>query len=243
MSAQYLVGTSGWTYDDWKGSYYPQDLAKSRWFDYYATQFSTVEVNATFYRAFADSTYQKWRTRPPAGFSYVLKVPRLITHQKYLLNSENEIHEFWRSVSLLEDKLGLVLLQVAPQTPYDPNLLRQTIMTFGEPGRVAVEFRSPEWMNVEIRALLMECGATFVSPDSPGQHPVDWVTSQTGYIRLHGRGRWYTYDYSPAELHEIAGLARHMSANGAKKVYIFFNNDYQAHAPKNALALMDILRS
>ena len=243
MTAEFFVGTSGWTYDHWKGNFYPEGLSKSHWFDYYAARFSTVEINATFYRTFGDQTYQKWRERVSSNFSYVLKVPRLITHRKFLADAGNEIRAFSRSATLLEDKLGLVLLQVAPQTAYDPDLLRRAILAFDEPPRVAVEFRRKDWLNDEIRALLADCGATFVSVDSPQQRPVDWVTAQTGYIRLHGRSRWYSHDYTAAELHEIADLARRMADQGATRIYIFFNNDFEGYAPQNALNLKDLLQS
>jgi uncharacterized protein YecE (DUF72 family) len=238
MTMQFLIGTSGWTYDHWKGSFYPADLAKSRWFDYYAAQYPAVEVNATFYRTFADQTYLKWRERAPAGFTYVLKAPRFITHRKYLADAGDEIRAFWRSASLLEDKLGLILLQVAPATPFDLERLRQALLAFGDPRRVAVEFRRKDWLNDQTVTLLRDCGAAFVSVDSPRVRPVDWVTSQVGYLRLHGRSHWYSHDYTPAELDEIAETARHMAANGAKMVYIFFNNDFEGYAPRNALALM-----
>jgi uncharacterized protein YecE (DUF72 family) len=238
MTAQYLVGTSGWTYDHWKESFYPAELAKSRWFDFYAAQFPAVEVNATFYRKFADLTYVKWRERAPAGFTYVLKVPKFITHRKYLADAGDEIRTFWRSASLLEDKLGLILLQVAPATPFDLERLRLALLAFGDPHRVAVEFRRKDWLNDQTLDLLRDCGATFVSVDSPRVSPVDWVTSQAGYLRLHGRSHWYSHDYTPAELDEIAETALRMAANGAKTVYIFFNNDFEGHAPRNALALM-----
>jgi len=242
MRAQFLVGTSGWTYDHWKGSFYPEDLSKSHWFDYYATQFPTVEVNATFYRRFKDQTYHMWRARAPDGFVYVLKVPRIITHRKYLVDAEDEIRTFWHSASLLEDKLGLVLLQVAPQTPYDLARLRQAILTFGDPRRVAVEFRRKDWLNEETMAMLADCEATFVSADSPRQRLTDRVTSQAGYIRLHGRKRWYSYDYTATELDEIAETARRMAKQGAKTVYVYFNNDFEGFAPKNARELMEHLR-
>jgi len=159
------------------------------------------------------------------------------------VDAGNEIRAFTRSAALLEDKLGLVLLQVAPQTAYDPELLRRAILAFGEPPRVAVEFRRKDWQNDEIRALLADCGATFVSVDSPQQRPVDWVTAQTSYIRLHGRSRWYSHDYTPAELHEIAEIAHRMVDQGATRIYIFFNNDFEGYAPKNALALKDYLEN
>ena len=81
-NVEFFVGTSGWIYAHWKELFYPEDLPKSRWFEHYAEQFSTVEVNATFYRTFKDQTYHKWRVRAPEKFKYVLKAPRLITHRK-----------------------------------------------------------------------------------------------------------------------------------------------------------------
>jgi uncharacterized protein YecE (DUF72 family) len=238
MTAQFFIGTSGWTYNHWKGSFYPEGLAKSRWFDHYAALFPAVEVNATFYRRFADQTYVNWCERAPAGFMYVLKAPKLITHRKYLAEVDDEIRAFWRSACLLEDKLGLVLLQVAPGTPFDLERLRRALLAFGEPRKVAVEFRRKEWLNDETLALLRECGTAFVSVDSPRMRPVDWVTSEVGYIRLHGRSHWYSHDYTSAELDEIAETARRMAANGVETVYIFFNNDFEGYAPKNALNLM-----
>ena len=83
-----LVGTSGWTYSHWKGCFYPENLPNTRWFEYYASKFPTVEINATFYRTFQDHVYLKWRKQAPEGFGYVLKAPRIITHRKYLLNTE-----------------------------------------------------------------------------------------------------------------------------------------------------------
>jgi uncharacterized protein YecE (DUF72 family) len=88
---RFLVGTSGWTYSDWQGNFYPKDWPKRRWFEYYAKKFATVEVNATFYRTFKDQTYHKWRDQAPSGFSYVLKAPRLITHRKHLKGAEEQI--------------------------------------------------------------------------------------------------------------------------------------------------------
>lgn len=116
----FYIGTSGWIYNHWKGRFYPQNLPQKRWFDYYAGKFSVVEVNATFYGTFKDQTYNNWRERAPQGFGYVLKAPRLITHRKYLLGVEEDIRTFYCSCSLLEDNFQLILLQVAPNTPYDP---------------------------------------------------------------------------------------------------------------------------
>jgi len=238
---RFWVGTSGWIYSHWKGTFYPADLAKSRWFDFYTSLFNTVEINATFYRRFKDQTYIKWRERAPQGFRYVFKVPRVITHLKYLSDVGEEIRAFWHSVSLVEDRLGLVLLQTAPGMPYEPARLKEALEQFGDPTRVAVEFRRKEWLNPEVVDLLRSIGAVFCTADSPRTKLNDWITSSAAYIRLHGRRQWYADNYRPDELREIADLARHMAAQGARDVYIFFNNDFEAYAPKNALALRELL--
>jgi uncharacterized protein YecE (DUF72 family) len=240
--ARYFIGTSGWTYGHWRGNFYPADLPKSRWFGHYITQFNAVEVNATFYRTFKDQVYHNWRARSPAGFRFVLKAPRTITHYKYLVDAAGEIQAFDRSAHLLEEKLGLILLQVAPGTPYDLGRLRDALQAFSDPSKVAVEFRHESWLSEETRRLLSEVGSAYCNADSPRKPLASWLTSGAGYLRLHGRKHWYASDYTPEELSEIAGMARQMVAGGADQVYIFFNNDFEGYAPKNALALLAMLK-
>ena len=108
------IGTSGWSYEHWKDRFYPAQLAKHRWFEFYAKQFDTVEVNATYYRMFKDSTYRKWREQAPEDFRYVLNVPLLISHRHKQHDVEGLITEFCRSARLLRNKLGLLLLQLPP---------------------------------------------------------------------------------------------------------------------------------
>ena len=238
----FFIGTSGWTYDHWKGRFYPQELPKKSWFDYYAGVFQSVEVNATFYRSFKDQTYQNWRERAPQGFGYVLKAPQLITHRKYLLDVDEDIRTFYQSCTLLMDKFEMILLQVAPNMPYDLQRLQKALSAFPDPARVAVEFRRPEWLNPDTIGLLRATGAAICNVDSPQQRITDNLTSDRAYLRLHGRNRWYAYNYSDAELSEIADLARNLVTKGARRVYIFFNNDYEGYAPANALALQAMLK-
>lgn len=239
--SKYYIGTSGWVYPHWKGLFYPSELPQSRWFEYYTTQFSSVEINATFYRTFKEQTYLKWRDKAPEGFRYVLKAPRLITHRKYLEEVEDDIARFWASASLLGERLGLILLQIAPGTPYDLERLRRALGAFPEPDKVAVEFRRKEWFSEEILSLLRDLGVTFCHADSPRTQLRNWLTSDIGYLRLHGRKRWYAYRYSEEELRQIANLAQEMVAEGAHTVYIFFNNDFEGYAPQNALTLKSLL--
>ena len=237
----FYIGTSGWTYDHWKGRFYPSELPKKSWFDYYAVKFSAVEVNATFYRGFKDQTYQKWCERAPQGFGYVLKAPQLITHRKYLLDVEEDIHAFYHSCSLLGEKFEMILLQVAPNMPYDPTRLRTALSAFPDPSRVAVEFRRADWLNPDTLSLLKDLGVTICNVDSPQQRLTASLTSNRAYLRLHGRDRWYASNYSQRELGEIAELAHGLARNGASRVYIFFNNDFEGYAPANALTLQDML--
>jgi uncharacterized protein YecE (DUF72 family) len=237
----FFIGTSGWTYDHWKDRFYPHELAKSRWFDYYASQFSSVEINATFYRTFKDQTYDKWRERAPDGFGYVLKAPRLITHRKYLVDVEEDIRRFYQSCELLQDKFEMILLQVAPNMTYDLDRLHRALAAFPDPSRVAVEFRRPEWLTPQTESLLCDLGAAFCNVDSPGQRLTSYLTSPRAYLRMHGRKHWYSHNYSPEELHEIADLALRLAHRGAQRVYIFFNNDFEGYAPANARDIKNLL--
>jgi uncharacterized protein YecE (DUF72 family) len=216
-------------------------LAKSRWFTFYAGRFNSVEINATFYRTFQDQTYQKWKERAPQGFGYVIKAPKTITHHKMLKDVESDIQAFCRSASLLGETFGMILLQTAPNLPYDPGLLQSALSAFSDPTRVAVEFRNKRWFNSEIESLLCSAGAAFCNVDSPRQKLTEFLTSERAYLRLHGRNNWYSSSYSFDELCSIADLALRMKGRGARKVYIFFNNDFGGYAPANALSLQPLL--
>ena len=135
----------------------------------------------------------------------------------------------------------MLLLQIAPDMPYDLALLKSALTAFEDPCQVAVEFRAEYWRSEAVRSLLEELGTVYVSVDSPTTRLSEWVTGQAAYIRLHGRSGWYDSNYSLDELNEIAALARLMAERGAEKVYIFFNNDVGGYAPHNALALAEIL--
>ncbi|MCX7788039.1 MAG: DUF72 domain-containing protein [Spirochaetes bacterium] len=235
------IGTSGWTYPDWKGSFYPANLPLAHRFQYYSEQFNTVEINATFYRRFPASTFLKWRKQAPSSFRYVLKAPRIITHRKHLVEVEKDIEEFVTLAALMEDTLGLILLQLAPSTPYDLSLLRGVLEAFPDPSSVAVEFRHSCWLTEETKQMLIELGTVFCESDSPRSRPLGWITSPVAYLRLHGRSKWYSHRYSHEELHEICSWVQRAVASGARDIYIFFNNDFHAYAPQNAQELKELL--
>lgn len=237
----FFIGTSGWNYPDWRGNFYPKDLPQSRWLEYYTTHFKALEINATFYRTFKDQTYQNWSVRAPSGFRFVLKALRSITHVKHLLDTADEIQAFDRSAHLLAEKLGLILLQVAPGTPYDPERLKNALSAFSHPSKIAVEFRHQAWLTEEVYRLLQDFGAVWVNSEYPGHPLSDRLVSEIGYLRLHGRTRWYDHDYTVEELEGIAETAERMVKYGAKAVYLFFNNTTGGHAARNALQLQEKL--
>ncbi len=239
----YFIGTSGWTYDHWKGSFYPPGLTKNRWFDHYAGFFNAVEINATFYRSFGDQTYVKWKARAPQGFGYVIKTPKVISHLKMLRDVDGDIQAFEHSVRLLGDTFQMILLQVPPNLPYDPGRLKSALQAFRDPSHVAVEFRNGRWYNPQIEGLLASTETTFCNVDSPGQALTEILTSSRAYIRLHGREKWYASDYSPEILSEIADRARRLVDREAKQVFIFFNNDFGGFAPINAMTLQGLLNA
>jgi uncharacterized protein YecE (DUF72 family) len=240
--AVYFVGTSGWNYPDWRECFYPPDLPQKRWLEYYATRFRAVEINATFYRTFKDQTFRNWVARTPDPFRFVLKAPRHITHVKHLQDCVEEIRAFDRSAHLLAEKLGLILLQIAPDTPADLARLSSALSAFSQPTKVAIELRRHKRWAEDVVALLKDFGAAWVNADAPGNPLEDRITSEVGYLRLHGRRRWYDDLYTPEELEQIAVMAQQMAERGAKEIYIFFNNTVSGHAAHNALELQAQLR-
>lgn len=240
-SCKFRIGTSGWSYDDWQSKFYPENCSKRKWLEYYANKFNTVEINATFYRRFKDIVYQNWHDRVPNNFRYVLKIPRFITHRKFLLDTEDDVKTFWESTQILNKKLGLLLMQLSPHTPYDLQRLEKALTHFPDPKKLAVEFRHSKWFTDDTFKLLKKYRTVFCTADSPSTSLENIVTSDLGYIRLHGRTKWFDYNYSHQQLKGIAELAKNMQKKGAKQVYIFFNNDVNAYSVKNALTLKKML--
>ena len=241
LKTTYFIGTSGWVYKDWKGVFYPDSLSQQKWFGYYAQHFRSVEINATFYRFFKDSTYQKWYKRAPDDFKYVLKVPRLISHYKKLQDADDIIKSFEQSAMLLKEKLGNLLLQIPSNMPYEPERLDKALKTFQHPELISVEIRKKEWLTDEFLDILHKNKSSYCNPDEPGWKLDHNLTSQTGYLRLHGRNDWYNHEYDATEMDEIRDCAFSLSEQGARQVFIFFDNTAYGYALKNAMELINIM--
>lgn len=236
------VGTSGWSYPEWNKKFYPAQLPKKDWFHFYIQHFNTVELNATFYRSFQPATYRKWYRDAPDNFLYAIKGSRYITHRKYLKDVKKSVQLCEHSAHSLKEKLGVILLQMPRNLPYDLDRLETALKVFRHPDQVAVEFRHKKWITLETKQLLEKLGVIFCDVDSPELSLQNWVTADTGYIRLHGSRTWYRSNYSKEKLNNIAFQAKKMLKKGAKQVFVFFNNDFNANAVKNALTLKEILR-
>ncbi|MFE8071157.1 DUF72 domain-containing protein [Marinobacteraceae bacterium S3BR75-40.1] len=232
---RYIVGTSGWNYRHWRGSFYPQKLAQRKWLEYYAEHFPAVEMNATFYRLFPDSTYDKWHEQAPEGFEYVLKMPRRISHRKHLDEGLEVLETFLNSAAHLKEKLGPLLLQIGPHTEADPHALDRLLTVAAREHPIAVEFRDAQaWIHNETLAVLGSHDAAIVDADSPKDSFHGHVTASFAYLRMHGVKDWFAHDYTEKELDAVVDhIHQHMTGK-VKTVYVFFNNDYEGSAPRNA---------
>lgn len=244
------IGTSGWSYREWKMHFYPADCPQKRWFDYYGIVFKTVELNATFYRRFPEKTYLKWRDRAPPGFLYALKVPRRVSHRRELMEGLPAFRDFCEQAQSLEHHLGPLLLQLGPSIRFDPQSLGRLLDLAPAGLRLAVEWRDPVWDSPETYEVLASSGVAVAKVDSPDQafrpcpspSKAD-LRTQLEYVRLHGRSHWYRHCYSDGELGEIAHWARVQLQGDRKDIFIFFNNTDAGWAPANARRLQQLVEA
>jgi uncharacterized protein YecE (DUF72 family) len=234
----YYLGCSGWHYKDWKNSFY-KGVPKKDWFDYYAKKFNTVEINSSFYRFPKPKTGKKWYDEAPSGFTYSIKANRIITHYKKFNETKRLIDDFYKAVSETKEKLGCVLFQLHPNLHYDEELLDEIIRQLDKRRKNVIEFRHESWWNKKVYKKMEQNNLIFCIVSSP-ELPKDFVkTNEDIYIRFHGEGEnWYHYDYSDNELKKFA---EKIKKSGAKNVWAYFNNDYNAHAPNNCLRLRGML--
>jgi uncharacterized protein YecE (DUF72 family) len=237
-----LVGTSGWQYRDWRGSFYPEKLPASRWLEHYAATFPTVENNGTFYRLPAPETFADWRSRTPDGFLMAIKASRYLTHIRRLRDPAEPVSRLMAAADRLGDRLGPVLLQLPPNLRADPAALDDCLGQFQLHDharaagrlRVCVEFRHPSWWTDEIRQLLQARNAALCWADRLGRPQGElWRTADWGYLRLHEGAAepWPRYGRQALR----SWLRRIADCWPAQAdVFAYFNNDQNAAAPADA---------
>ena len=234
------VGCSGWFYWHWRECFYPQRAPTSRWFEFYAGKFKTVELNAPFYSWPTVGTVETWRRQPGRRrFTYAVKVNELITHQKRMAGVKTLVRDFCFIADLLGPRLGCFLFQLPPSFHYSAAALKRVLSSLDHSRPNVVEFRHRSWWNERVFAAFRETGTVFCSCSGP-RLPDELVkTADDVYVRFHGTKQWYRHDYSKEELAVWAGRIR---ASGARRVWAYFNNDRDGYAITNARELLRQLK-
>ena len=234
------IGCSGWFYWHLKGVFYPTQMPTKEWFSFYAEHFSTVELNAPFYSWPTLAGVEAWRRQAgDRDMIYTVKVSELITHIKKFEGTETLVQDFSFIADLLGQRMGCFLFQLPPSVHYTPELLQTILRQLDPTRRNVVEFRHESWWNEEVFAAFRDTGAIFCSCSGPRLPDQLIKTAGDVYIRFHGVERWYRHDYTHEELLVWAHRIRDA---GAKRIWIYFNNDFDGYAVKNAAMLNEILR-
>jgi uncharacterized protein YecE (DUF72 family) len=227
------VGTSGWQYRDWRGSFYPAKLAQSRWLEQYAAVFATVEVNNTFYRLPERSTFEEWAARTPDDFCFAMKASRYLTHIKRLGDPAEPVARMLDHAGGLGRKLGPVLLQLPPNLRADPDRLAATLARFPKSVLVAFEPRHESWFTDKVYELLGQNNAALCLTDRARERGPVVRTADWYFLRFHeGRARPHPCYGDKALASWIERLAEQWSATADG--FVFFNNDHRACAVRDA---------
>jgi uncharacterized protein YecE (DUF72 family) len=227
-----LVGTSGFSYPAWKGTFYPAAITAPRMLSWYAARLAAVEVNNTFYRMPQPRTLAHWRGEVPPGFMFALKAPQRITHLKRLHDVEDAVATFFRAGAELGPGLGPALFQLPPQMKKDVARLREFLAGLPAGVRAAFEFRDASWFDDEVLTALADHRAALVVNQSEELDPPLAPTAPFGYLRLRRRA------YSPDELR---AWADRIGAQPWQEAFVFFKHEDEARGPKYALALAGIV--
>jgi uncharacterized protein YecE (DUF72 family) len=235
------VGCSGWNYRSWRGTFYPQGLPARRWLESYAERFDTVEVNTTFYRLISRAAVEGWVQQTPASFVFAVKASRYLTHVRRLMEIDDGVARFYERIEPLiaARRLGPVLWQLPENFHRDDARLAGALRAL-PPGRHAFEFRHPSWFAQDVYALLRDHGAALVIGDHP-ERPFQTfeITADFSFVRFHYGHRGRRGNYSQRELGEWARRLEEIRRR--VELFAYFNNDWEAFAPRNAAALQELL--
>ncbi|MBI3975199.1 MAG: DUF72 domain-containing protein [Armatimonadetes bacterium] len=233
MAARLYAGTSGFSYPEWRGNFYPKDLPQEEMLRYYSRIFPSVELNNTFYRFPRTAQVQQWRKATPRGFRFSVKAHRLITHIRRLRNAEEVLRVQLERVADLRDRAGPLLFQLPPSLQADLPLLRDFLYLL-PPRRRAVEFRHASWYDDAVYALLEEHHTALTIMESDEDEPVLQFVGPFVYLRLHRSS------YSPATLRAWIARIREQLAR-QKDVYAYFTHEEGAPAPDYARRLRTLV--
>src|SRR5262245_45335192 len=229
----FFVGTSGYSYPEWNGSFYPAKLPAKEMLGFYAARFRTVEINNTFYRPPRASLLEAWAAQVPADFRFVLKAPQQITHVGRLAGADELVSSLVETASTLKERLGPLLFQLPPNFKKDVPRLRAFLALLKPGCRAAMEFRHASWFDDEVFALLRDHRTALCVADAADDLEIPFVaTADWGYLRLRRP------DYDDAAL--MAWAAR-MKAQPWRDCFVFFKHEDAGKGPQMASRLLDVL--
>lgn len=222
------AGTSGFSFKEWKGPFYPEKLPDSRMLAYYASRLPTVEINNTFYRMPRQSVLEGWAARVPETFRFAVKAPRRISHAKQLADCEEEAGYFFRALAALGGRLGAVLVQLPPHARVNVNNLQWFLKLVPDSIPVAFEFRHASWRDDTVHGVLARHGAAWVTADNQGGEPpaLPETTSWT-YLRLRAGG------YTDAHLRAWRTRCEHFDS-----ALVYFKHEAEGTGPALAERMM-----
>lgn len=222
-----LVGTSGYSFPEWKGSFYPKSLPAAGMLPFYSARFPTVEINNTFYRLPRESVVMDWAAAVPDGFTFSIKASQRITHHARLKDTEELMSYLLRVCTALGDKRGPTLFQLPPNMKADLARLTAFLPLIPRRWKAAIEFRHPTWFSEEVYALLRQHEVALVTAQSEDAEAVVAPTAPYGYLRLHKPA------YTPEELDTWAATIK---AQPWEEAWIYFKHDNDTAGPELAAA-------
>ncbi len=226
------VGTSGYSYKEWKGTFYPKDLPEKRMLHYYGERFRTVEINNTFYRMPTASLLETWAGEVPADFKFVLKAAQRITHIQRLKVTDNSVSYLLEVAGTLKDRLGPLLFQLPPNLKKDAPRLREFLALLPVDRRAAFEFRHQSWFDEEVFALLRDKQAALCIAEAENDLEIPFVaTADWGYLRLRRP------DYGDAELKTWVERVRQP---GWRDAFVFFKHEDEGKGPQMAKRFLEL---
>lgn len=234
MRGQIRIGTSGWSYQHWKGLFYPEKLPQSAWFQHYSKTFDTVEINNTFYHLPDDKTFDAWRQQAPKKFIYAVKASRYLTHLRKLSEPDAPLQTLLDGATRLKNHLGPILYQLPPNWNRNLQRLRDFLEILPKQYRHVIEFRNRDWLCEKTYQLLAEHDVALCVHDMLKRHPRR-VVAKFAYVRLHGSGQKYGGKYRTRRLESWSEWIRKIADQ--HDVFVYFNNDAYGYAVENALTL------
>jgi uncharacterized protein YecE (DUF72 family) len=228
-----FVGTSGYNYPEWRGTFYPEKFSTDKMLGYYAERLPTVEINYTFYRVPNEKLLAGWAAATPAAFTFTLKAPRRITHDSKLQRCEDLVQTFCRTARTLGSKLATLLFQLPPTFKKDVDVLRAFSELLPDGTRAAFEFRHPSWHDADVFDVLRARNLALCIADSEKMSTPVEVTADYAYLRLRDEG------YQDADVARWAETIRTLPR--AETAYVYFKHEEQGLGPAFAKRLLELL--